>query len=255
MSKFIVLYNGEPLKTYELFEPVITIGRLPENTISIANMGVSRRHARIEEDADHHYMLTDLNSLNATFVNGKRAKKVKLANGDKITIGKYTIIYEESVQENGIHSEQPIETLPVQSTTASASDTALGHVQADNSSTRQASTGNTTFQPAIAEIAAESTSDEENGAVLIETTKHVVYKLDSTYMTIGNGDTDDVFVTGFMMTRGHVTIEKTDEGFVLSAQKMVGKIKVNGRNVRRQILKHKDRIEIGSSTFRYMENG
>lgn len=41
MAKFVVFYNGEPLKTYELDEPVVSIGRLPENTISIANMGVS----------------------------------------------------------------------------------------------------------------------------------------------------------------------------------------------------------------------
>jgi pSer/pThr/pTyr-binding forkhead associated (FHA) protein len=41
MAKFMVFYEGKPLNTYIIDEPVITIGRLPENTISIANMGVS----------------------------------------------------------------------------------------------------------------------------------------------------------------------------------------------------------------------
>ena len=95
MLKFVVFYNGEPLKTYELDEPVVSIGRLPENTISIANMGISRRHTKIEEDADHKYVLSDLNSLNGTYVNGKRVKRITLNSGDKITIGKYTILFEQ----------------------------------------------------------------------------------------------------------------------------------------------------------------
>ncbi|MBN1575792.1 MAG: FHA domain-containing protein, partial [Chitinispirillaceae bacterium] len=96
MAKFVVFYNNELLKTYELDEPVISIGRLPENTISIANMGVSRRHVKIEEDTDRSYIISDLNSLNGTYVNGKRIKKAPLHDGDKISIGKYTILYEEA---------------------------------------------------------------------------------------------------------------------------------------------------------------
>jgi len=34
-----------------------------------------------------------------------------------------------------------------------------------------------------------------------------------------------------------------------------GQFKVNGRKTKSHKLEHKDRIEIGSSTFRFMENG
>jgi pSer/pThr/pTyr-binding forkhead associated (FHA) protein len=34
----------------------------------------------------------------------------------------------------------------------------------------------------------------------------------------------------------------------------MGKFKVNGQKVKVHHLSHKDRIEIGNSTFRYMEN-
>jgi len=41
MAKFSVSYNGKIIKTYELEDAVITIGRLPENKICISNMGIS----------------------------------------------------------------------------------------------------------------------------------------------------------------------------------------------------------------------
>jgi hypothetical protein len=36
---------------------------------------------------------------------------------------------------------------------------------------------------------------------------------------------------------------------------MMAKIKVNGKSVRTHRMEHRDRIEIGSNTFRFMENG
>lgn len=247
MAKFVVFYNGEPLKTYELDEPVVSIGRLPENTISIANMGVSRRHAKIEEDADRKYVLADLNSLNGTFVNGKRIKKIYLSSGDKITIGKYTILYEEAGSQVSSGSSEQI----------------TGTYYLDKTVT-----GNTNYRAVMAETKippapqhtqpvslVEPKTEKDGEAVFIETNKHVVYRLDKVSMTIGSGENDDIFVSGFMIAEGQATLEKKDEGVFLHANKLIGKIKVNGKSVRSHLLQHKDRIEIGSSTFRYMENG
>ncbi len=230
MHKFVVFYNGEPLKTYELDEPVINIGRLPENTISIANMGISRRHTKIEEDADRKYVLSDLNSLNGTYVNGKRVKKIALNSGDKITIGKYTILYEQIEPHNPDLSSRQSEQY-----TAKYNQQIAGEPQSPDSQSK--------------------TEKVENTAVLIETNKHVVYKLDKVILTVGSGENDDIFVSGFMIGEEQVSIEKQQDGFYIYAHKFMGKIKVNGKSIRSHLLQHKDRIEIGSSTFRFMENG
>jgi pSer/pThr/pTyr-binding forkhead associated (FHA) protein len=50
-------------------------------------------------------------------------------------------------------------------------------------------------------------------------------------------------------------IEETDVGWQISTNKMIGKLKVNGRPVKSHILQHKDRVDIGTTSFRYMENG
>ncbi|NLP01782.1 MAG: FHA domain-containing protein [Fibrobacter sp.] len=232
MLKFVVFYNGEPLKTYELDEPVVSIGRLPENTISIANMGISRRHTKIEEDADHKYVLSDLNSLNGTYVNGKRVKRITLNSGDKITIGKYTILFEQINLDQESHiGFQEMQPAP----SAYSQPIAQSEQIVDEKDVK--------------------TEKEESSAVLIETNKHVVYKLDKPFLSVGNGEDDDIFVSGFMIGEGQVSIEKQTEGFYIHANKLMGKIKVNGKSIRNHLLQHKDRIEIGSSTFRFMENG
>lgn len=278
MAKFTVFFNGECINTYEMEEPVVSIGRLPENTISIANMGVSRRHTKIEEDADRRYIISDLNSLNGTYVNGKRIKKTNLNHGDKIAIGKYTILYEDFG-----HNEYP--------------EPAEEFASKYNSNNEEDGASPTVInQPIVEELGFEPhnehvpptdepdnsiiieeesasvdenislTEDSElkevgnpkllpNEAVLIETNKHVVYKLDKAYLTMGNGDNDDIFVSGFMISEGQVSIEKHEEGYVICVNKFIGKFKINNKSTKTHVLQHKDRIEIGSSTFRYMENG
>ncbi|MBN2036745.1 MAG: FHA domain-containing protein [Chitinispirillaceae bacterium] len=262
MVKFMVFYEGKPLNTYVLDEPVITVGRLPENTISIANMGVSRRHIRIEEDFDRKYILTDLNSLNGSMVNGKRVKKVPLHSGDKITIGKFTIIYEEIASVAGAAVPEKSDAGPV----VAPSETPIEEADDKRSGTRTARKVAEEPPPREEEevprghtqrvqTAASEEAEEEKTPMLIDTAKHLTYILDKPYMTLGNGDSDDIPVSGFMVSERQAFIEETAEGWRISTSKMIGKLKINGRQVKSHVLQHKDRVDLGSTSFRYMENG
>ena len=53
-----------------LASEVVTIGRLPECEVTIADKGASRRHAQIRQK-DGSYILTDLGSTNGTRLNGQ----------------------------------------------------------------------------------------------------------------------------------------------------------------------------------------
>ena len=50
----------------------ITIGRNSDNDVWLDNSVVSKIHATIESKGGNSYVLTDLGSLNGTFLNGKR---------------------------------------------------------------------------------------------------------------------------------------------------------------------------------------
>jgi pSer/pThr/pTyr-binding forkhead associated (FHA) protein len=250
MIRYTVYFNGEPVKSYDIEEPVIFIGRLPENQIPIFNMGISRRHVKIELDASGAYVLSDLNSLNGTLVNGKKVKKTTLVNGDKITIGKYTIVYEDLRGEAALHLETIVAEFRPEDMQRVAQAAGLP----------AATTPLVAAPPQIPVPQAPSPTPEQQSsqnasAELIETTAHIVYKLDRGYLTIGSNESDDIYAAGFMVSTAFAAIERRDGGFYITAQKMMAKIKVNGKNVRTHRLEHRDRIEIGSNTFRFMENG
>ena len=263
MVKFMVFYEGKPLNTYVLDEPVITVGRLPENTISIANMGVSRRHLRIEEDFDRKYILTDLNSLNGSMVNGKRVKKVPLHTGDKITIGKFTIIYEEiaavtgaaPVKNAGAPMVAPSEEAPVQEADDKRSGTRTARKPTEEPPPSEEEEIPPPGHTQKVQVTMADEEEDEKTPMLIDTAKHLTYILDKHYMTLGNGDSDDIPVSGFMVGDRQAFIEETDVGWQISTNKMLGKLKVNGRPVKSHVLQHKDRVDIGTTSFRYMENG
>ncbi len=92
MPTFTISVNTKPLGTYVVKKAVISIGRSRTNTISIASKAVSRNHVRIEQGTDG-WSLSDLGSLNGTYVNDIRITSASLSEGDKITVGAYSILF------------------------------------------------------------------------------------------------------------------------------------------------------------------
>ena len=74
-----------------LGEYVLTLGRLPECTITFDDPNVSREHADIRPDGDG-FLLTDRGSTNGTMVNDVRVSQHRLVDGDRIALGATTVI-------------------------------------------------------------------------------------------------------------------------------------------------------------------
>ena len=65
----------------------ITIGRLPENNITISENSVSRNHAKIVQTGAGTYEIVDLNSTCGTYVNGRKVRgQMSVRPGDRIVI-------------------------------------------------------------------------------------------------------------------------------------------------------------------------
>lgn len=73
-----------------LGEFVVTLGRLPECTISFDDPNISREHAMIRPDGDG-FVLSDNGSTNGTLVNGTAITAHRLVDGDRIGVGATTI--------------------------------------------------------------------------------------------------------------------------------------------------------------------
>src|SRR5262245_12745980 len=83
-----------PLKgtTIPLLETETVIGRDPANAVAINDPLVSRRHCSIRSH-ENEVRLSDLDSLNGTFVNGGPTRERVLEHGDHIKVGGSQFIF------------------------------------------------------------------------------------------------------------------------------------------------------------------
>ena len=176
-------------------------------------------------------------------------------NGDKISIGKYTILYEAGGENREAPLSAPVIEPVKQQAREYIGSIDMSYVHRTTEPRMRAIPEKQVSGKVKAEDAAGSHHEKEySGAVLIETNKHVVYKIDKKYLTMGSSEEDDIFVSGFMVGDHQVAIEVLPEGIAISTGKLMGKLKINGKPKRHHVLQHKDRIEVGTSTFRFMEN-
>jgi len=88
LQSWIRLANGE---RHDL-NGTCSIGRSPDNHLSLEGHEVSRRHAIIQAQGEREFWLVDLGSANGTYVNGRRiSQSVRLHNADVIRIANHEL--------------------------------------------------------------------------------------------------------------------------------------------------------------------
>ena len=87
----IRLVSGDG-RTYPLQMGSTVIGRGDQANLRLPDVGISRRHARLDFDGAQ-VVLTDLGSTNGTMVNGQRVSAVALNPGDMIQLGTTTLTF------------------------------------------------------------------------------------------------------------------------------------------------------------------
>ena len=78
-----------------LGEFVVTIGRMPDATIVLADPNVSRNHAEVRPRGDG-YVVVDLGSTNGTRVNGVKITEQELRDGDELMFGNTRMVFTAS---------------------------------------------------------------------------------------------------------------------------------------------------------------
>ena len=99
MAHLVIMVGKKHERTIELDVPRLIIGRGDEAGLQLQNEVVSRQHCAVESEGTRH-ILVDLESTSGTFVGGERVKRaVTLQHGDRIELGKHTLVYERSTVE------------------------------------------------------------------------------------------------------------------------------------------------------------
>jgi pSer/pThr/pTyr-binding forkhead associated (FHA) protein len=71
---------------------VVNAGRHPDSEIFLDDVTVSRRHAVFNREGDT-FTVSDVGSLNGTYVNRDRIESHHLSDGDEVQIGKYRLVF------------------------------------------------------------------------------------------------------------------------------------------------------------------
>jgi len=75
-----------------LDQDLVSAGRHPESEIFLDDVTVSRRHAEFRRGSGT-YTVSDVGSLNGTYVNRDRIDELALTDGDEVQIGKYRLVF------------------------------------------------------------------------------------------------------------------------------------------------------------------
>ncbi len=93
MAAYLEISRADGTEAVPLEGVSLTIGRADSNDICVDDPAVSRRHAVIEKLAAG-WSISDVGSLNGTFVNGEMLERPRpLYSGDEIIIGDTQLIY------------------------------------------------------------------------------------------------------------------------------------------------------------------
>jgi len=99
-SSYLFLFRDEgkrqrqTLSDFNLYKPIVVIGRAPTCDIHLTHPTVSSRHAEIRKLDNGELELIDLNSANGTFVNGERVGRKVLERRDRISVGAVQLTFD-----------------------------------------------------------------------------------------------------------------------------------------------------------------
>jgi FHA domain-containing protein len=82
---------------HEVKQRRLVIGRSRDCDIQLSDANVSRQHAELRQEGTS-YWIVDLASTNGIEVNGKRVKRAKLRDGDKVTLGSTDVVFSRQTE-------------------------------------------------------------------------------------------------------------------------------------------------------------
>lgn len=227
MPEIIIKFDNKIIERIVAEKKRLSIGRTPDNDIVLDNRGVSRKHAQIEFN-ESAAVIIDNQSLNGTFVNNRKVGEEILRDDDEIMIGKYTLVYKTEATH--------------ETSAASMDGTMVLNTKKQKEMLKQDQND-------------RELVDRMGASVLVgeEHTDFSEYRIDRNVTTIGKAKFVHVHAKGFLLSGIQAKIVKDNEGYSIVNLGRKGKTKLNGEQIDQYHLKNGDLIQVGKSTYRFVE--
>ncbi len=239
----------------------LTIGRREDNTIVLEDPAVSGHHAKVEA-LGGRFVLIDLQSKNGSFVNEQLINSHWLKDGDIITIGDHTLIFEQNQKKTRRKQKQKRydDTLALNSSQhrrmmkKSTSHKSINVVRFWDKSQNRRTENDIDPQAATPHTGTRKSRLDARltymagGSGRVELTRKIT--------TIGKHPTSDIVVRGLLLDPTSATIVKETDGYYLNYIGGLPKPKINDIPVSESSpLKDADIIEIGSVRLKFSITG
>jgi predicted component of type VI protein secretion system len=231
MPLLILSYNNEELHTYPVEKNrILKIGRSDQNNIIIDETAVSSVHAEIEFEAGSYY-ITDIQSKNGTFVDGELVISRKLRNGNIISIGDYSLRFQNDDNENQLEASDAV------SQATMVLDTSIHRSKLAKS---------------LAEISEEKESIKTQATLTFLDGTRDSFVIDKQMITIGKENTCDIKVKGLFIGNASAELLQKDEVYYVKPATPKSKVKLNYKSIKSEtVLKNFDVIDVGSTKMQF----
>ena len=235
----------------------LTIGRREDNGVVIDDSAVSGHHAKIDALGER-FVLIDLQSKNGSFVNEQLVNSHWLKDGDVISIGDHTLIFERSEKKARQirNQDQYDDTLVMNSSQhrrmmrKSTSHKSINVVRFWDKSQNRGTVKD--VDPPIASHRTRACKCKFNGILTYLAGGTGRVHLTRKITTIGKHPTSDIPVKGLLLDPTSATIVKESDGYVFNYIGGLPKPKINDISVTESTpLNDSDVIEIGSTRLQF----
>jgi pSer/pThr/pTyr-binding forkhead associated (FHA) protein len=228
MAKITVMFGADPQGDFTLDRDEMRVGRATDCEIVVDNLGVSRHHCSIVKDGDG-WAVVDKGSNNGTFVGGQRITKHPLKHGERVVMGKHSLLYD-------------------------------AHGVADPNDKKKTAVGMggemTMFvdQSALAKAMASGDAGAKRMAIALDQGgRQMTVPLLKDETTLGSSPGADIPAKGFLVKAVQAKIVKASGGHHLISLGGWRAVKVNGTKVSDAMLKPGDVISIAGRIFTYKQ--
>ncbi len=233
MPKILLKAHGAVIKEIKLDKSRLTIGRKPDNDIVLDDQSASGHHARIIQ-IQSVYFIEDAGSSNGTFANGKKTDRKQLVNGDQITIGQHSLLYQEDVAQ-AVAPSAPKPAFDSEKTVVMTPELQRELLKAQGGKAAAAPPK----QVIVLKVVAGSTDQKE-------------YKLSGPVAIIGSQDTATIKLSGWFAPKRAALLNRQGGGYSVTMSEEGKKVLVNGTPIQGSMpLKEGDLIEVAGVTLQY----
>jgi pSer/pThr/pTyr-binding forkhead associated (FHA) protein len=233
MAILTLVFGRDVLGTHEVDGEKLVMGRAEDCDITIDNLAVSRHHAIIEK-IEGAYAISDLDSNNGTFVNGRRIDGHTTLNfGDEIGIGKHILVFDS-------HSKKA---RPVQASLAVAAASAQPDMDAGGR-------GTMFVEPEqMVKIQEKGATARKAHLQIVGSPNGQLIALEKSDIVFGKASSCDIVVGGFFTARRHAILSHLEQGVQLTNLATLLPTQVNDNVIDSALLVDGDEIKIGKTRF------